>query len=169
MAMVSWTLGSPISTGWTAPLQGRILLDVLAVFIERGGADQRNSSPRASAGLRRLPASIAPSAAPAPRLCEARHEQDHLPVALLHFLDDSLEAVLKLPAELRPGDQGADVQGDDAFVLKADRDIAFHHADGEALGDGGLADARFADQHGVVLRPAVKHLHRPTDLFIAAR
>ena len=41
-------------------------------------------------------------------------------------------------------------------------------ADGQALDDGRLADARLADQHGVVLRAPAEHLHRPADLLVAA-
>src|SRR5207247_1777943 len=38
---------------------------------------------------------------------------------------------------------------------------------GEALGDGGLADARLADQYRVVLRPARQDLHDTLDLGLA--
>ena len=58
MAMVSSTVGSPTKHLLETPFQRGVLLDVLAVFVERGGADAC-SSPRASAGLSMLPASIA--------------------------------------------------------------------------------------------------------------
>jgi hypothetical protein len=48
-----------------ASFERRVLLDVLAVFIQRRRAD-RVQFTRASIGLSILPASIAPSAAPAP-------------------------------------------------------------------------------------------------------
>jgi len=48
-----------------AALECRILLDVLFVLVDGGGAIARNS-PRASAGFSILEASMAPSAAPAP-------------------------------------------------------------------------------------------------------
>ena len=38
----------------------------------------------------------------------------------------------------------------------------------DALGDRGLADAGVADQHRVVLGPARQHLHRASDLLVAA-
>ena len=34
--------------------------------------------------------------------------------------------------------------------------------------DGGLADARLADEHRVVLRPARQHLNHAADLLVAA-
>ena len=63
--MVSSTDGLADEHRLEAALERGVLLDVLAVLVEGGGADQR-SSPRASIGLSMLPASIAPSAAPAP-------------------------------------------------------------------------------------------------------
>ena len=41
-------------------------------------------------------------------------------------------------------------------------------APGEALDDGGLADARLADEHGVVLGAAGEDLHDAADLLVAA-
>ena len=38
----------------------------------------------------------------------------------------------------------------------------------EAFDDGGLADARLADQHGVVLGAPLQHLHGAADLVVAA-
>ena len=46
--------------------------------------------------------------------------------------------------------------------------VAGDDALGEALDDGGLADAGVADQHGVVLRAAAEHLDDAADLVVAA-
>ena len=47
-------------------------------------------------------------------------------------------------------------------------DVAGHDALGQALDDGGLADAGLADQHGVVLGAAREHLDDAADLLVAA-
>ena len=47
-----------------------------------------------------------------------------------------------------------EVQRDHALVLERLGDVAAHDPLGEALGDGGLADARLADEDRVVLGPA---------------
>ena len=47
-------------------------------------------------------------------------------------------------------------------------DVAGDDALGEALDDGGLADAGLADQHGVVLRAAREDLDDAADLVVAA-
>ena len=39
---------------------------------------------------------------------------------------------------------------------------------GEAFDDGRLAHAGLADEHGIVLRPARKHLDHAADFFIAS-
>ena len=94
-------------------------------------------------------------------------EQDDLPFGVLDLLQDGLEALLELAAELRARDDRAEVQRDDLLVLEALRDVAADDALGEALHDRGLADARLADQDRVVLRPTAEHLDGPADLLVA--
>ena len=60
------------------------------------------------------------------------------------------------------------VQGQDALALERLGDVTGDDAVGQALGDGGLAHAGVADQHGVVLGPTAQHLHDPADLLIPA-
>ena len=47
-------------------------------------------------------------------------------------------------------------------------DVAVDDVLREAFDDGGLADARLAEQHGVVLRAAREDLHDALDLLAAA-
>ena len=86
----------------------------------------------------------------------------------LHFLEHRFEALFELAAELRAGDQRAHVERDHALVLQAFGHVAAHDAAGQAFHDGGLADARLADQHRIVLGAARKHLDHAADLFVAA-
>ena len=94
-------------------------------------------------------------------------EEDRV-VRVAELLDDLLEALLELAAVLRAGDQRADVEGQDALVEERLGDVAGHDPMGQALGDRGLADARLADQGGVVLGPAGEDLDDPLDLLLAA-
>ena len=50
MAIVSSTFGSPTNTGWNRRSRAGVLLDVLAILVERRGAD----APQLAAGERRL-------------------------------------------------------------------------------------------------------------------
>src|SRR6266545_3794118 len=65
MATVSWTLGSPAKTGWKRRSRAASFSMCLR-YSSSVVAPIMCSSPRASIGLSMLPASIAPSAAPAP-------------------------------------------------------------------------------------------------------
>ena len=126
------------------------------------------SSPRASGGLRMLAASIAPSAAPAPdERMELVDEEDRV-VRVAELLDDLLEPLLELAAVLGPGHQRADVEGQHALVEQRLRHVAGHDPMGQALRDGGLADARLPDQGRVVLRASREDLDDPLDLLFSA-
>ncbi len=72
-------------------------------------------------------------------------EENDRTLRLLDLLQDGLQAVFELPAVLRAGDHGAEVERHDALVLQSLRDVAHVDAPGEALDDGGFADARIAD------------------------
>ena len=122
--MVSSTLRLVHQHRLEPALQGRVLLDVLAVLVQRGGPDAR-SSPRASMGLSMLPASIAPSAAPAPTtVCSSSMNVTIWPSLSGDLLQHRLEALLELAAVLRAGHHGRQVQGDHPLVLQAVRDVA---------------------------------------------
>ena len=95
-------------------------------------------------------------------------EQNDLAFGGLHFLEHRFQALFEFAAELRAGDQRAHVERDHALVLQAFRHVAANDASGQAFDDGGLADARLADQHRVVLGAARKHLDHAADLFVAA-
>ena len=94
-------------------------------------------------------------------------EQDDAAVRIGDLLQHRLQALLELAPVLRARHQGPEVEADDAFVLQPLRHVAPRDSVGEALDDGGLADPRLADEHGVVLGPARQHLQRPPDLVVA--
>ncbi len=94
-------------------------------------------------------------------------EEDDAAFARLHFLQHGLEAFLELAAELRAGEQRAHVEREDRLFLESLGHVAAQDALGEALDDRGLADARLADQDGVVLRLAGKDADHPPDLGVA--
>ena len=78
-----------------------------------------------------------------------------------------LEALLELAAVLRAGDQGAHVEGVDLGAAQRVRHLAALDPEGEALGNGRLADARLADKHRVVLAAAAQHLNGTADFGVA--
>ena len=150
-----------------AALERRVALEVLAVLVERRRADRL----QLAAGQRRLEdrggVDRALGGARADEVVELVDEQDDV-AALGDLLHHLLEALLELAAVLRAGDQGGQVERVDLLVLEQLGHLAVGDARGEALDDGGLADAGLADQHRVVLGAAREDLHDPLDLGLAA-
>jgi len=64
--------------------------------------------------------------------------------------EDGFEALFEFAAELGSGDEGAEVERDDTLFLQAIGDVPSDDPAGEALDDGGLADAGFTDEDGIV-------------------
>src|SRR5690606_7794014 len=83
------------------------------------------------------------------------------------LLGDLLEALLEVAAVAGAGDEAAEVERVELLVLERLGHVAAHDRLGEALDDGGLADAGLADQHGVVLGAAGEDLHDPLHLLLA--
>jgi hypothetical protein len=151
-----------------AALQGRVLLDVLAVLVQGGRADHAQLA-AGEHGLQHV-AGVhgALGRARADDGVQLVDEGDDLPVGVADVVQDGLEAVLELAPELCPGDHRAQVEGDDALVLQALGDVTGDHALGQPLDDGGLAHARLADEDRVVLGSAAEHLDDAANLVVAA-
>ena len=154
--------------GLEAPRQGGVLLHVLAVFVESGGADAVQLAP----GQGRLEqvggvhgAIGLPGAHQSVHLVD---EQDHGTLGGGDLVQHRLQPLLELAAVLRPGDQGAHVEGQQLLVLQALRNVSIDDALGQALDDGRLADTRLADQDRVVLGPAGQDLDGPANFLVPA-
>ena len=151
-----------------AALQRGVLFDVAAVLVQRGGADAVQLAARQGgfehvAGVHR-----AFGLAGAHHRVQLVDEQDDAAALLAELVQHGFQAFLELAAELRPGDERAHVQRQNALVLEALRHFAVEDALRQALHDGGLAHARLADEHRVVLGAALQHLHGAANLLVAA-
>ena len=167
MAIVSSTDGSPTHDRLEAPLQRGVLFDVLAILVERRGAD----AAQFAAGQGRLEQIGRVAAAFGPAGADDRvqfvDEEDDV-AGVGHFAQHGLEPLLELAAELRAGHQRAHVERDHPPVLEAFGHVGVDDPQGEPFGDGRLAHARLADQHGVVLRAPREDLHDAADFLVAA-
>ena len=153
--------------GLEAALEGRVLLDVLAVLVKRGRTDHAQFAARQHrlehvAGIHR-----ALGLAGADDRVEFVDEHHELPRARGDFLEHGLEALLELAAELGAGDECAEVERHELLVAERLRYVAVHDALGETLGDRGLAHARLTDEDRVVLGATREDLHHATDLLVA--
>ena len=95
-------------------------------------------------------------------------EQDDAALALFHLGQHGFQPLLKLAPVLCARHQRAHVQAENRLVLQPLGHVAGHDALGKALGDGGLAHARLADEHGVVFGLAGEDAHHVADLGVAA-
>jgi hypothetical protein len=151
-----------------APLQGGVLLYVLAVLVQRRGAD----GAQLAAGEHRLEQvggvdRALRRAGPDDRvqLVEKQHD---LTTGIGDLLQHGLQALLELTAVLRASEDRADVQGDHPAVAQRLRDVAGDDPLRQPLDDRGLAHAGLADKDRVVLRAAAEHLDDAADLVVAA-
>ncbi len=153
--------------GLEAPFQGGVALDVLAVIVQGGGADDLDLA----AGQRRLQdiggVHGALGGAGADHGVELVDEDDDIADGA-QLLEDLLQALLELAAVLGAGHQGGDVQGNQALAFQRLRDVGGDDSMGQPFDDGSLADAGLADESGIVLGAAGQDLDDPLDLLGAA-
>ena len=149
-----------------AALERGILLDVFAVFVERGRADQA----QLAAGQHRLQhvgrSHRALAAAGSHQGVQLVDEGDDLAVGVGDLFEHSLQALLELAAVLGAGYEGSEIERDQLLVSQRVGDVAGDDALSEPLNDGGLADTGLADEHRVVLGAPSQHLADPTDLGV---
>ena len=150
-----------------AALEGGVLLDVLAVLVERRGPDrlQLAAGEHRLEDRRRVDGAL--GRAGADEGVDLVDEQQDV-AAGLDLLEHLLEALLEVAAVAAAGDEGAEVERVQLLVAQRVGHVVVDDHLGEALDDGGLADAGLADQHRVVLRPPGQDLHDPLDLTAPA-
>ena len=84
------------------------------------------------------------------------------------FLEKRLQTVLKFTAIFGARDHRADVHGHELLVFQGLGHITADDAASEAFGNGGLAHARFADEHGIVFGAPGQDLHDAADFLVAS-
>ena len=153
--------------GLETALEGAVLLQVLAVFVDGGGADDLNLAAR----QRRLEDGGGIDGALGRTRADKRvhliDEQDDV-AGVLDLLDALLQAVLELAAVLAARHKGGHVEREQAFAAQDIGHLVGHDELRQALGDGGLAHAGLADEQRVVLLAAGEDLHDALDLAGAA-
>ena len=149
-----------------AALEGGVLLEVLAVLVERGGADGL----QLAAGEHRLEdagrVDGAFGGAGTDERVDLVDEQDDV-AAGLDLLEHLLQALLEVAAVAAAGDECAEVERVQLLVAQRVGHVVADDLLGEAFDDGGLADAGLADEHRVVLGAPAEDLHDPLHLAAA--
>ena len=152
-----------------AALQGGVLLDVLAVLIERGGTDgaQLAASQSRLQHVARVQGRVAASAGTHDGV-QLVDEQDDVAVGFLHLTQHVLQTILELAAILRAGHHRTQIERDDLAILQRRGNITSYDALGQTLDDSGFAGAGLANEHRVVLRTTRQHLNGTADLLVTA-
>ncbi len=154
--------------GLEAAFECGVLLDVFAIFVNRGGTDgvEFTASERGLQQVRRIHRAF--GFACADQLVHFVNEQDDGAFRARHLFQHGFQTLFKFAAILRARDQAAQVERDDALVLEILGHVSGDDALRESFGDGGLPHSGFADQHGVVFRAARQHLQDAADFVVAA-
>ena len=151
-----------------AALQRGVFFNVLAVFVQRGRADAVQLAAR-QGGLEHIArVHRALGLAGAHHGVQLVDENDGLALVLGQFLEHVFQPFLELAAKLGAGQQRGHVQAQHALALERIGHFASDDALGQAFDNGGLADARLANQHRVVLGAALQHLNSTANLVVAA-
>ncbi len=99
-------------------LEGRVLLDVLTVFIERGCADEAElaAGEHGLEHLRGRDRGLAPAGTH--ERVQLVNEGNDLTVGCFDLCEHSLHALLEFAPVLRPGNERGDVERDELFALE---------------------------------------------------
>ncbi len=153
--------------GLETTLQSGVLLDVLAVLLESGGADCLQFA----TGKHRLQdagrvnrALSSTSTNQSVNLVDEKHDV----TTALNLLEHLLQALLEIAAISGTRHQRAEVQRVDLLIAQRLGNIAANDLLREALDDGGLTDARLADQNRIVLGATAEHRHHTLDFLLTA-
>ena len=129
--------------GLEPPLERLVLFEVLLVLVQRGGAD----APQLASGQGRLQdvgrVHRAFALSGTDQRVDLVDEEDDLPVALRHLVDDGFQPFLELTFVFGTGDEGTHVQRVELLVLQVLRHVAPQDAVGQPFDDGRLTCSRF--------------------------
>ena len=128
--------------GLEAALERGVLLDVFAVLVERGRADGAQFAAR-ELRLEQLPASIAPSALPAPTMvCSSSMKRMILPSLAVTSLRNALSRSSNSPRNFAPAIIAPRSMAMSVLFLSESGTSPLDDAAREAFDDGGLARRR---------------------------
>ena len=146
--------------------EGLVLLEVFLELVERRGSDGPQLAPRKGRfedvrGIHR-PRRLAG----ADQRVDLVDEEQYLALAGRNLLHDGFQTLLELALILGACDQRTHVQRVDDLRLQVLGHVAVDDPAGDALGDGGFADAGLAHENRIVLRAPRKDLQHAADLLV---
>ncbi len=154
--------------GLEPPLQRGIVADPAIVFFAGRGADHANVAAH-QRGLQHVGGVHrgAQRGSLAHKVVQLVDEQDQVGIGG-KGLDQAPQALFVLAAKRRAGEQGDVIERQDPRVFQGRRHVSGGDALRQTFDDDRLADARFADERGVVLVLAQQDVHDAGDFVVAA-
>ena len=95
-------------------------------------------------------------------------EEQNAPFRLFHLFEDCLQTFLELAAVLGARNERAHIEREERLVLEPFGDVPLDDTLSEPFGDRRLADARLADEHGVIFGLAREDADDVPDLLVPA-
>ena len=96
------------------------------------------------------------------------NKNQRVAVVFCQIVQHRFQAFFKFATVFRAGNQGGQIQHQQAFAAQGFGHFAVHDALRQAFHNRGFADAGFANQHGVVFGAPLQHLNGATDFVVAA-
>ena len=162
-------LGSRLTdhNGLKTSFKSRVLLDMAAVFVDRGRADHLKLAPckRGLENVRGIDSAF--RAACTDYRMDLIDKEDDLRV-LSHLTHHVLHSLLKLAAVLCARDHRGNVKRDDLLRAEVVRHVAFDYTLCKTFDHRRLTDTGFTDQTRIVLCAAGQDLNDPLRLFVAS-
>src|SRR6266853_1707883 len=150
-----------------AALERRVLLDVLAVFVEGGRAHAVQLAPRKRRLEHVARVDRALGLARSHHRMQLVDKDDGAALVLRKLLQHGFQALLEFAAVLGAGKERRHVERERALPLERFGHFLVDDALREALDDRGLSHAGLADEHRVVLGAALQDLDHAADLVVA--
>ena len=150
------------------PRERRILLDIFAVFVQRGRADTMQLAARQGGfqQVRRIHRAFRRTGAD--QRVQFVDKENDLAACTGDLGQHGLQALLELAAEFGPCDKRAHVERHQPLVAQAFGHVAIDDPQRQAFRNRRLAHAGLADEHGIVLGAARENLNRAADFLVAA-
>ncbi len=151
-----------------APLQRRVLFNILPVFIQSSGADTMQFPPcqHGFQHIARIQRSVGLTCAH--NGMQFVNKQYDLPVAVLYILQNGLQTFLKFPTVLGACHQSAHIQCKNLFVFQALWDVSPDNTLCQSFHHRRLAHAGLPDQHRIIFGLSGKNTDNVSDFAVPA-
>ena len=143
-----------------------VLLDVLAVLVERCGTYTVQLTPRQRRLEHVARVHCALALAGTDHYVQFVDKQDDLPFLFRQLVEQCFKTLFELTTELGTSNQRTNIQRQQAFAFEAVRHFAVDDPLGQTFGNRGFTHARFTDQYRVVFGTTLQDLNGAANFIV---